>query len=71
MENIPQKVSDEVVEVLHEKLFWNGFTMQDPIDNDDFYVIDGPDSDLYCYRNTKLIELRQKADGNYDIQEYL
>lgn len=69
--DVPSEVQEKVIDVLHEVLFWHGFTMQDPIDNDDFYVIDSPTSDLYMYKNTKLIELRQKDDGQWDIKDYL
>lgn len=70
--NVPQEVQEEVVTVLHEKLFWNGFTMQCPIDNDDFYVVDSEESDLYMYKNTKLIEVCQNIDGHgFEIKEYI
>jgi hypothetical protein len=71
MDNIPEMVTDEVIDVLHEKLFWNGFTMQDPIENSDFYVLDSADSDLYMYRNTMLIELVRQKNGTYEIKEYV
>jgi len=71
MENIPKFVSDQVIEVLHEKLFWNGFTLQDPIGNDDFVVVDGAKSDLYLYKTTMLIELVQHESGEYEILEYI
>jgi len=67
---VPKEIQEHIVDVLHEKLFWNGFTMQDPNNDDGFYVIDEPDRDRYMYRNTIIMDV-VKDDVEYKIEEYL